>query len=37
MSTRTETVEVTAESAERTRARFIDGESLKVIPAIRTY
>jgi hypothetical protein len=35
MSTGTERVEVTEESAERTRARFIDGDILKVIPARR--
>jgi hypothetical protein len=35
MSTGTETVEVTEESAERTRAHFIDQEILKVIPARR--
>ena len=35
VSTDTETVEVTEEGAERTRARFIDGETLKVIPARR--
>ena len=35
MSTGTETVEVTAESAERTRAGFISGETLRVIPARR--
>lgn len=35
VSTGTETVEVTEERAARTRARFIAGETLKVIPARR--
>ena len=35
MSTGTETVEVTEEHAKLTRARFLDGETLKVIPARR--
>jgi RimJ/RimL family protein N-acetyltransferase len=35
MSSGTETVEITEEAAERTRAGFINGDTLKVIPARR--